>query len=297
MCLNNHRLLLINRVPQVTREWIQLAIHMILKTINTSNHLVIWLYNPKLHTTIRTLQMTIHWTQHFHHTNLMFRWTLEQGRPLQCDHFHGISHTYAYKERRTKLYACEECGNTTDQPESHYLHLKQNHPYSPALAKFYDKDISNLMILIFLLLNENINSLANLNKEKGREVLILVPKKCGCPLIAQDVLLITQLNRYQKQTLSLLRGINKVNAQSYYLSRGCRRLLKQCCCNCINCFTRGYHVLLSSIKLTAITAIPQLVVNELKQFLSIVHIVCHIKERQLKHCPVKVFLGFTLGFD
>ncbi|XP_025017097.1 transcriptional regulator ovo-like isoform X1 [Tetranychus urticae] len=77
-------------------------------------------------------------------------------RPYKCNHcdksftqrcsleshtlkVHGISHTYAYKERRTKIYVCEECGNTTNQPESHYLHLKQNHPYSPALAKFYDK--------------------------------------------------------------------------------------------------------------------------------------------------------------
>ncbi|XP_053205442.1 zinc finger and BTB domain-containing protein 49-like [Panonychus citri] len=77
-------------------------------------------------------------------------------RPYKCNHcdksftqrcsleshtlkVHGISHTYAYKERRTKIYVCEECGNTTNQPEQHYIHLKQNHPYSPALAKFYDK--------------------------------------------------------------------------------------------------------------------------------------------------------------
>uniref|UniRef100_T1KIW1 C2H2-type domain-containing protein n=1 Tax=Tetranychus urticae TaxID=32264 RepID=T1KIW1_TETUR len=77
-------------------------------------------------------------------------------RPYKCNHcdksftqrcsleshtlkVHGISHTYAYKERRTKIYVCEACGNTTDKPESHYLHLKQNHPDSPALAKFYDK--------------------------------------------------------------------------------------------------------------------------------------------------------------
>ncbi|RWS16142.1 protein ovo-like isoform X2 [Dinothrombium tinctorium] len=52
---------------------------------------------------------------------------------------HGLSHQYAYKERRTKIYVCEDCGNTTNQPESHYMHLKLQHPYSPALAKFYDK--------------------------------------------------------------------------------------------------------------------------------------------------------------
>lgn len=52
---------------------------------------------------------------------------------------HGIQHQYAYKERRTKMYVCEECGHTTNEPEIHYIHLKQKHPYSPALLKFYDK--------------------------------------------------------------------------------------------------------------------------------------------------------------
>lgn len=52
---------------------------------------------------------------------------------------HGIQHNYAYKERRAKVYVCEECGHTTSEPEVHYIHLKENHPYSPALLKFYDK--------------------------------------------------------------------------------------------------------------------------------------------------------------
>ncbi|GAB6022884.1 hypothetical protein CHUAL_006981 [Chamberlinius hualienensis] len=77
-------------------------------------------------------------------------------RPYKCNHceksftqrcsleshtlkVHGIQHKYAYKERRTKVYVCEECGHTTNEPEMHYLHLKENHPYSPALLKFYDK--------------------------------------------------------------------------------------------------------------------------------------------------------------
>lgn len=37
------------------------------------------------------------------------------------------------------MYVCEECGHTTNEPEVHYLHLKDNHPFSPALLKFYDK--------------------------------------------------------------------------------------------------------------------------------------------------------------
>lgn len=38
-----------------------------------------------------------------------------------------------------QVYVCEECGHTTQEPEVHYLHLKDKHPYSPALLKFYDK--------------------------------------------------------------------------------------------------------------------------------------------------------------
>lgn len=56
-----------------------------------------------------------------------------------CLKVHGVQHQYAYKERRAKMYVCEECGNTTSEPEVHYLHLKEKHPYSPALLKFYDK--------------------------------------------------------------------------------------------------------------------------------------------------------------
>lgn len=37
------------------------------------------------------------------------------------------------------MYVCEECGHTTNEPETHYIHLKEKHPYSPALLKFYDK--------------------------------------------------------------------------------------------------------------------------------------------------------------
>ena len=37
------------------------------------------------------------------------------------------------------MYVCEDCGHTTPEPEVHYVHLKDNPPYSPALLKFYDK--------------------------------------------------------------------------------------------------------------------------------------------------------------
>ena len=52
---------------------------------------------------------------------------------------HGVAHQYDYKQRRSKMYVCEDCGHTTPEPEVHYIHLKDNHPFSPALNKFYDK--------------------------------------------------------------------------------------------------------------------------------------------------------------
>jgi len=56
-----------------------------------------------------------------------------------CLKVHGVAHQYDYKQRRSKMYVCEDCGHTTAEPETHYLHLKDFHPYSPALLKFYDK--------------------------------------------------------------------------------------------------------------------------------------------------------------
>lgn len=48
---------------------------------------------------------------------------------------HGVQQKYAYKERRAKLYVCEECGCTSESQEGHVLHLKENHPDSPLLRK------------------------------------------------------------------------------------------------------------------------------------------------------------------
>lgn len=56
-----------------------------------------------------------------------------------CLKVHGFNHSYDYKQRRSKVYVCEDCGHTTKEPEVHYVHLKEQHPYSPALLKFYDK--------------------------------------------------------------------------------------------------------------------------------------------------------------
>ncbi|XP_075404122.1 putative transcription factor Ovo-like 1 [Tenrec ecaudatus] len=48
---------------------------------------------------------------------------------------HGVQQKYAYKERRAKLYVCEECGCTSESQEGHVLHLKEYHPDSPLLRK------------------------------------------------------------------------------------------------------------------------------------------------------------------
>ncbi|XP_053305671.1 putative transcription factor Ovo-like 1 [Spea bombifrons] len=48
---------------------------------------------------------------------------------------HGVQQHYAYKERRTKLYVCEDCGFTADSQESHIHHLQDQHPNSPLIQR------------------------------------------------------------------------------------------------------------------------------------------------------------------
>ncbi|XP_068117123.1 putative transcription factor Ovo-like 1 isoform X2 [Hyperolius riggenbachi] len=43
---------------------------------------------------------------------------------------HGVQQNYAYKERRTKLYVCEDCGFTADSQEAHLQHVQNLHPNS-----------------------------------------------------------------------------------------------------------------------------------------------------------------------
>ncbi|KAM4611727.1 putative transcription factor Ovo-like 1a [Polymixia lowei] len=46
---------------------------------------------------------------------------------------HGVTQKYAYKERRNKLYVCEECGHTAGTQEELLVHLHKLHPNSPFL--------------------------------------------------------------------------------------------------------------------------------------------------------------------
>jgi ovo-like protein len=52
---------------------------------------------------------------------------------------HGLNQTYGYKIRRNKLYVCEDCGHTSTDPTNHYEHIKNFHPYSPLIHRYYDK--------------------------------------------------------------------------------------------------------------------------------------------------------------
>ncbi|XP_036404492.1 transcription factor Ovo-like 2 [Megalops cyprinoides] len=46
---------------------------------------------------------------------------------------HGVMQQYAYKERRSKLYVCEECGHTAPTQETLLRHLQAQHPHSALL--------------------------------------------------------------------------------------------------------------------------------------------------------------------
>lgn len=54
---------------------------------------------------------------------------------------HQVELSFRYKERRAKLYVCEDCGSTTEVPEEHLEHLQKFHPNSPALKRSYDRRI------------------------------------------------------------------------------------------------------------------------------------------------------------
>ncbi|KAM6163998.1 transcription factor Ovo-like 2 [Rhynchocyon petersi] len=48
---------------------------------------------------------------------------------------HGVQQQYAYKQRRDKLYVCEDCGYTGPTQEDLYLHVSSTHPGSTLLKK------------------------------------------------------------------------------------------------------------------------------------------------------------------
>ncbi|CAD5113075.1 DgyrCDS2267 [Dimorphilus gyrociliatus] len=43
---------------------------------------------------------------------------------------HNVNFSFVYKQRRDKLYVCEECGFTSCEAEKHFEHVSRLHPYS-----------------------------------------------------------------------------------------------------------------------------------------------------------------------
>ncbi|CAL1574044.1 unnamed protein product [Knipowitschia caucasica] len=50
---------------------------------------------------------------------------------------HGVLQQYAYRQRRSKIFVCEDCGFTSSRPDEYFLHVRQCHPGSPALRRYY----------------------------------------------------------------------------------------------------------------------------------------------------------------
>ncbi|XP_041107945.1 transcription factor Ovo-like 2 [Polyodon spathula] len=48
---------------------------------------------------------------------------------------HGMEQSFTHKQRRDKLYVCEDCGYTGKSHEALYLHLKDKHPANAVLQK------------------------------------------------------------------------------------------------------------------------------------------------------------------
>ncbi|KAI4877745.1 hypothetical protein NFI96_016170, partial [Prochilodus magdalenae] len=54
---------------------------------------------------------------------------------------HGVQQQYAYRQRRSKIFVCEDCGFTSSRPDEYFLHVRQRHPESPALRRYYRKHL------------------------------------------------------------------------------------------------------------------------------------------------------------
>ncbi|XP_078062319.1 putative transcription factor ovo-like protein 3 [Mustelus asterias] len=52
---------------------------------------------------------------------------------------HSVHQNYAYRERRSKIYVCEDCGFTSSQGDAYFLHIRDHHPTSPLLRKYLRK--------------------------------------------------------------------------------------------------------------------------------------------------------------
>ncbi|KAL2305844.1 hypothetical protein Nmel_003736 [Mimus melanotis] len=75
---------------------------------------------------------------------------------------HGVQQQYAYKQRRDKLYVCEDCGYTGPTQEDLYLHVSGVHPGSAFLKKTSKKLAAVLQTKLSPVLQRN-------SKEDGKD--------------------------------------------------------------------------------------------------------------------------------
>ncbi|NXP92488.1 OVOL2 factor, partial [Passerina amoena] len=75
---------------------------------------------------------------------------------------HGVQQHYAYKQRRDKLYVCEDCGYTGPTQEELYLHVSSVHPGSAFLKKTSKKLAAVLQTKLSPVLQRN-------SKEEGKD--------------------------------------------------------------------------------------------------------------------------------
>ncbi|KAL0994573.1 hypothetical protein UPYG_G00124230 [Umbra pygmaea] len=54
---------------------------------------------------------------------------------------HGVRQQYAYRQRRSKIFVCEDCGFTSNRPDEYFHHVRQCHPGSPALRRYYRRQV------------------------------------------------------------------------------------------------------------------------------------------------------------
>ncbi|XP_077174821.1 putative transcription factor ovo-like protein 3 [Paroedura picta] len=56
---------------------------------------------------------------------------------------HGLQQHYAYRQRRSKLFVCEDCGFTSGTSEDYYRHVHQCHPAGSLMGKATTTTLQN----------------------------------------------------------------------------------------------------------------------------------------------------------
>ncbi|XP_078389230.1 putative transcription factor Ovo-like 1 [Cetorhinus maximus] len=65
---------------------------------------------------------------------------------------HNVHQNYAYRERRSKIFVCEDCGFTSSQGDAFFLHIRDHHPGSPLLRKYLRKQSASFQNRLSMLL-------------------------------------------------------------------------------------------------------------------------------------------------